>query len=161
LDSWSSVRTSSEDDILIPGSISKQRLLVVSAKGAEALQLRARGIGAYLGSTKESLHDLAYTLGVRREHLSHRGYLVAKGQFTPDMADFQLSRESYAFSAITFAFTGQGAQWPGMGKQLITEFPSFREDIFRIDDILQKLEEAPRWKIQGKNWTPPDADIVC
>ncbi|GFF29324.1 lovastatin nonaketide synthase [Aspergillus udagawae] len=160
LDSWSSVRTCSEDELLVPGGISKQRLLVVSAKDAEALQLRARGIGAYLGNTKQSLHDLAYTLGVRREYLSHRGYLVTKDQFTPDIADFQLSRESCAFSALTFVFTGQGAQWPGMGKQLIAEFPSFREDIFRIDDILQKLEEAPRWKIQGKNWTPPEADII-
>jgi acyl transferase domain-containing protein len=161
LDSWSSVHTSSGDDSLIPDGTSKQRLLVVSAKGAEALQLRAREIQAYLGSTKQSVHDLAYTLGVRRVHLPHRGYVVAKTQPTPNIGDFRLSRENCAFSALTFAFTGQGAQWPGMGKQLMAEFPSFREDIFRIDDILRKLEEPPRWKIQGKDWTPSEANIVC
>jgi acyl transferase domain-containing protein len=47
-------------------------------------------------------------------------------------------------------FSGQGAQWPEMGKDLIQIDPRFREDIRAMDDILQSLNYPPDWKIDGK-----------
>ena len=45
--------------------------------------------------------------------------------------------------------TGQGAQWPGMSKELIVEFPSFRKSIQELDGVLQKLDERPTWTLMA------------
>ena len=37
-----------------------------------------------------------------------------------------------------------------MGKELILEYPSFRNDIESMDLSLQDLEHAPSWSIKGK-----------
>jgi acyl transferase domain-containing protein/NAD(P)-dependent dehydrogenase (short-subunit alcohol dehydrogenase family)/SAM-dependent methyltransferase len=46
-------------------------------------------------------------------------------------------------------FTGQGAQWPGMGKELLQRSPVFRKTIEECDAILQSLPagEAPSWSL--------------
>lgn len=49
-----------------------------------------------------------------------------------------------------FVFTGQGSQWPEMGKRLIQEVMIFRSCIRRLDQYLQSLTEGPEWSIEGK-----------
>ena len=49
---------------------------------------------------------------------------------------------------ITFVFTGQGAQWGGMGKELIEDFPSFDDDIRLMSRILQNLPNPPFWDLR-------------
>jgi len=49
---------------------------------------------------------------------------------------------------LTFVFTGQGAQWGGMGKELMSDFPSFRSDIRLLNDALRKLPDPPPWSIE-------------
>jgi len=51
---------------------------------------------------------------------------------------------------LVFVFTGQGAQWAEMGKQLIEEYPSFDEDIRAMDRILAGLPYPPPWTIKSK-----------
>ena len=46
---------------------------------------------------------------------------------------------------IGFVFTGQGAQWHAMGRQLIEQSQLFRKTLERCDAILQKLPDAPDW----------------
>jgi len=36
-----------------------------------------------------------------------------------------------------------------MGKELMLEYPSFLEDIRLMDRVLQELEHAPSWSIEG------------
>jgi acyl transferase domain-containing protein len=47
-------------------------------------------------------------------------------------------------------FSGQGAQWPGMGKELIENDDFFRKDISAMDAVLQRLEHPPNWTIVGE-----------
>jgi hypothetical protein len=37
-----------------------------------------------------------------------------------------------------------------MGKSLLTQFQSFRDDIRFLDDILQQLERPPCWSLEGE-----------
>lgn len=123
------------------------RLVVISAKCPESLQQRIQGIINYAKENPESLHDLAFTLSARREHLKHRSFAVAIPN-KPLEAKFQTGQ--MRSSKLIFVFTGQGAQWAGMGKDLIQQFDSFKEDIVEFDRQLQCLPNPPSWSLQGE-----------
>ena len=98
--------------------------------------------------------DLARTLGTRRSNLAERGFaLVGQKSLAEDLSFDKLQRtregKTYSTHPFAFVFTGQGAQWPQMGKELIEEFPSFRHTIQDLDAVLQKLPEKPSWTLQN------------
>jgi acyl transferase domain-containing protein len=128
-------------------------LLVVSTRSAESLKQRTRAIVDYANSDLGKLQDLAYTLGVRREHLSYRAFVVAKPNKLISETDFQTARDKAP--EVTLVFTGQGAQWPGMGRDLLDAFPSARRDIQRLDQALKNIPDAPAWSLEGRTSTPP------
>ncbi|KAI6827416.1 polyketide synthase [Hortaea werneckii] len=49
----------------------------------------------------------------------------------------------------TFVFTGQGAQWLHMGKELLHESPVFAKSIGRMDSVIHSLKHAPQWTLEG------------
>jgi acyl transferase domain-containing protein len=52
---------------------------------------------------------------------------------------------------LTYVFTGQGAQWAGMGRGLMKTFKSFRDSIQSLDIVLQGLKRPPSWSLEGKH----------
>ncbi|KAI9375916.1 hypothetical protein BJX61DRAFT_539371 [Aspergillus egyptiacus] len=123
------------------------RLLVVSANSDKSLRRRIDDIEAYLEKNPESLSDLAFTLGERREHLSHRAFMLAAEQ--PSRGSFNAGSTSCENPLeVTFVFTGQGAQWPAMGETLIETFEQFRNTIRLLDEALQRLSSPPAWSIE-------------
>ncbi|PKX89195.1 lovastatin nonaketide synthase [Aspergillus novofumigatus IBT 16806] len=44
-------------------------------------------------------------------------------------------------------FTGQGAQWATMGRELMTQCPLFRESLEKCESALRALPEAPSWSL--------------
>ncbi|PHH89840.1 hypothetical protein CDD83_5136 [Cordyceps sp. RAO-2017] len=124
------------------------RLLPVSANNDTSLQSRVRALQAYIHSRSAPLAGIAYTLGSRRQHLSHRTFVVARdGAGLPEFG--QLQKASPSAPCVAFVFTGQGEQWFGMGKELIHNSPSFEADIRSMDMALQSLHDPPSWSIQG------------
>ena len=88
--------------------------------------------------------DLAFTLGNRREHLPHGAFDVASllGSFTSSL----LYKPSETPN-IVMVFTGQGAQWPQMGRCMLQNFSNhvFRKRIQSLDGHLQNPSDAPEW----------------
>ncbi|KAL2844526.1 hypothetical protein BJY01DRAFT_248143 [Aspergillus pseudoustus] len=122
------------------------RLLVVSSRSAESLKQRIRTVADYANNDLTNLQDLAYTLGTRREHLSHRAFVVAKPNEPISETDFQTAPEKAP--ELKLVFTGQGAQWPGMGIDLLEAFSSARKDIQDLDEALRSLPDAPNWSLE-------------
>jgi acyl transferase domain-containing protein len=98
------------------------------------------------------LPDVAYTLNSRRTKFPSRGFTIATdGQEAAafDISSFKFGSANSRPVNIGFVFTGQGAQWPGMGVEALKEFPNFAETIDTLDDVLQSVSPAPNWTIRG------------
>ncbi|KAI1370878.1 hypothetical protein F4677DRAFT_464877 [Hypoxylon crocopeplum] len=92
------------------------------------------------------LTDLSHTLNLHRTKFSHRAFTVAReGREVEAFADAALQSGVAPKKDISigFLFTGQGAQWAGMGRVALREFPGVRETIQKLDRILGKLEPSP------------------
>lgn len=71
-------------------------------------------------------------------------------QAPPEALDETHIKHHQAYSLVTqsrlvFAFTGQGTQWPQMGRQLIKNLPSFRKSIDDTDEAMMSLPDGPDW----------------
>ncbi|KAF2014351.1 hypothetical protein BU24DRAFT_481793 [Aaosphaeria arxii CBS 175.79] len=87
-----------------------------------------------------SVEDLAYTLDSRRSHLRWRSYVsVASDDDLKRISSLaSMPAESKAKPPrIGFVFTGQGAQWFGMGRELMV-YPAFRASVKKSDMHLFK-----------------------
>ncbi|KAI3392455.1 hypothetical protein diail_5699 [Diaporthe ilicicola] len=106
---------------------SRKKLLLFSANHPESLKKVATNIEEYVRSHPDHVDDLAYTLAQRREHLKLRSYCI----IDDDTASFRVSPQfkSQSPRKAAFVFTGQGAQWLHMGKELMLEYPSFLETV--------------------------------
>lgn len=78
------------------------------------------------GRFEEYLNNLVYTLDSRRTALYYRSFAVVESMEDLQRLDAVVSPAPMATSkpALGFVFTGQGAQWPRMGRELIV-FPVF------------------------------------
>lgn len=87
---------------------------------------------SYLSAHPNSLGDMSYSLATRRELLSHRAFCVTTGE-----DPFEMSRTVKPVNEerprLVFVFTGQGAQWAQMGKELIEHETSFQSSIRALD----------------------------
>lgn len=83
----------------------------------------------------------------RREHLKYRAFAVSKGQ---ESVSFSSTEESFPSPPrLAFVFTGQGAQWTGMAKDLLSLSGCFCNSINKLDRALKSLPDPPVWKIIG------------
>lgn len=121
-------------------------LLLFSAKSAQSLEASVKKHSQYLEKHGEAcLTDLAYTLANRRAHFEHRTFAITDA--LEDLEAEPTTKISTDDKSLIFVFTGQGAQWAEMGKQLMDDFPSVRDDIVELDNILAECHTPPLWKI--------------
>ncbi|THC91949.1 hypothetical protein EYZ11_008604 [Aspergillus tanneri] len=57
---------------------------------------------------------------------------------------------------VGFVFTGQGAQWPEMGRDLLKFFAPAKEVIGHLDAVLQRLPDPPNWTLLDELTEPRD-----
>ncbi|KAL4954233.1 hypothetical protein BDW69DRAFT_183680 [Aspergillus filifer] len=87
------------------------------------------------------LHDLSYTLGLRRTHFSWRSFVVARSfddwAALPD--NFASAARSLTSPNLALVFSGQGAQWHAMGRELLLAYPTFHESICSAGIYLKSI----------------------
>ncbi|KAK6826532.1 hypothetical protein RU639_005411 [Aspergillus parasiticus] len=143
LDSASSVLRKTSPEARLASEPDAQ-LLVLSAKDKKSLDGQIDRITRHIEANTSCLNDLAFTLARRRDYLPYRAFAVTDKDGS--LPTFQKAQSTVP--CPVFVFTGQGAQWPTMGMDLLCRFPKFREDIHRMDKILTELREAPPWSIE-------------
>ena len=121
--------------------------MVLSSNRAESLRRSVEHVEKYIVSSPWKIDQVAYTLNRRRTHLPFRSYSVVSQD---GASTFSTPHKIDESPNICFVFTGQGAQWPGMAKELIESYPSFAQDVDLMDQILQSLEPKPGWSILGE-----------
>ncbi|XXX73393.1 SDR family NAD(P)-dependent oxidoreductase [Sorangium sp. So ce134] len=127
-------------------------VLPLSAKTAAGLVSLASAYGELLRDRARDAHlcDIAYTASVRRSHHEHRLAVVGRTReaLTEALEAFVrggphagIVRGKVSASArpkVVFVFSGQGSQWPGMGRKLLAEEPVFRRAMEACDALVRQ-----------------------
>ncbi|KAI1361343.1 putative polyketide synthase [Xylaria arbuscula] len=138
-----------DDDFLATEKeVSRPYVLALSANDDKSLKAYVESLRKHLLDPRVSVEidSLAYTLSERRSRHFHRGYVVTKSlSLQPD--SFTYGKKKSETPKIGFVFTGQGGQWPRMGRSLLSNFPIALETINRLDNVLQGLLHPPTWSL--------------
>ena len=135
-----------EAPLAAPTSASRPRqVLVLSAKSPAALDQASANLARHLRENPNlPLADVAHTLQIGRREFPHRRILIATD--AADAAQALESRDARRVftaeaadhaPAIVFLFPGQGAQHPGMLRELFETEPVFRDALNRCADLLR------------------------
>jgi 6-methylsalicylic acid synthase len=114
-----------------------------------------------------SLASIGNTLSRRRSHLAQRGAVIASsteelaaqlrtladGQASSDVVNARTNPGQA--SKVVWVFSGHGAQWSGMGRQLLRDEPVFGSTMDELEDVFrEEMGWTPREAITGDEpWT--------
>ncbi|KAM3497810.1 hypothetical protein MY10362_008850 [Beauveria mimosiformis] len=144
-----------DDDDL---SLGQPRILLLSGNDETSLRSNAKALRNHLTNpnVKVSLEDLSYTLSERRSHHFNRGYIITD-KISFDESALVIGKKSTSQPRVGYIFTGQGAQWPQMGNELLKAFPEARETLKELDRYLQTSSIAPSWSLIEEIAEPREA----
>ncbi|KAK2014996.1 beta-ketoacyl synthase domain-containing protein [Colletotrichum eremochloae] len=124
----------------------RPHLVAVSAKNGASLEGNLKSLLRFLQENEDiSLGQLSYTTTARRLHHQHRvmlhGSTVGEvcSQIEAALRDGTGMKRPKSTPKPIFCFTGQGAQYPGMGKELWDNFSLFRSEMSQLDKLGQTL----------------------
>ncbi|MGC1196080.1 MAG: type I polyketide synthase, partial [Geitlerinemataceae cyanobacterium] len=122
-------------------------LLTLSAKTETALQDLAQRYADYLDTHRDvNLGDIGFSANTGRHHFGHRLALVADSHenLRSQLQTFSSEPASHQGNPrkLGFLFTGQGAQYGNMGRQLYQTQPAFRKIFDRCADILKDYRDV-------------------
>ncbi|CAM5464252.1 Polyketide-type polyunsaturated fatty acid synthase PfaA OS=Streptomyces glaucescens OX=1907 GN=SGLAU_07210 PE=4 SV=1 [Streptomyces glaucescens] len=120
---------------------------ILSARSAEALREQAaRLVSRVEGDAGLSLANVGWSLATGRAALEHRAVVVGRDRdgLLAGLAD--VNAGSGSGGRVVFVFPGQGAQWAGMGVELLDSAPVFAE---RFAECAKALAEFVGWDAEA------------
>ncbi|GAA1300443.1 SDR family NAD(P)-dependent oxidoreductase [Saccharothrix xinjiangensis] len=141
--------------------------VVVSARTPQALAEAARNWADHLeGVATEDFYDTAFTADRRGKHERRAAVVAADPREAADalrtLAGGEPVRGGASATAVRrgrigFVFDGNGSQWAGMGRELLSADRAFRAEVVAVDEVLTPLlgwsaldelaePDAPRWR---------------
>ncbi|WP_186002492.1 type I polyketide synthase [Mycobacterium sp. KBS0706] len=134
------------------------RLFPFSSRSQESLTQYARKFAHWIeANPQEDLDDIGYTLSWRRDHLSVRAGIIAstKEELLAALQSMPTGTvsEHYATGPIlnnksrgvVFVFSGHGAQWDGMCRELLQNEPVFASELDSLEKVYrEELGYSPR-----------------
>lgn len=122
-------------------------ILLLSAKSKSALDSSGRRLSEFLKSNPDiNLGDAEYTLQTGRRHFKNRKALICsdanKAIEKLESVDEEHSSAGLfngTAKQVVFMFTGQGAQYPNMAKELYRKLPLFRDEVDKCCEIVKPV----------------------
>ncbi|KAI3002617.1 hypothetical protein CBS147346_5843 [Aspergillus niger] len=158
----------------------RPQLFVLSGNDEEAAKRLARNLVVYLEQhpgvfERRLIYDVAYTLGERRSHLPWRiAFPTASAIELAEALNGAAGVPQRAMlgvgssPTIAFAYTGQGAQWPRMGMELIETHSVFAATMDQAARTLEELgadfslfEELQRQAAESRVSQPQVSQVLC
>jgi acyl transferase domain-containing protein len=140
------------------------RLYIFSAKDRESCQRMASNVADHLLQQDDVVDEegfldrLAYTLGSRRSRFPwsivvSAGNLEELQQALNSGMHVAKRRHHDGMVRIGWVFTGQGAQWHAMGRELIDVYPVFQNALLECDQYIKEMGSG--WTIMGMLLSTP------
>jgi len=134
-------------------------ILKLSAKNTSALRSLVQRYEQHLSGRTANFADLSFTANAGRADLNHRLVIVAasredahvkladhlRGELREDI--FQGSVLDTAPPEVVFLFTGHGAQYAQMSRQLFETQPTYRAALTECAEILEHSLDVPLFEI--------------
>ncbi|KAH6950062.1 beta-ketoacyl synthase [Fusarium avenaceum] len=118
-------------------------VFALSAKSEKALQSAVDRHIDFLAESHAQLADICYTATSRRQYYDHRFSIAcsSKGDLLAKLQQLKATSPSPArkVTSTVFVFTGQGALYNGMGRELMSTYPPFKDIISSCDRVIKGL----------------------
>jgi acyl transferase domain-containing protein/ubiquinone/menaquinone biosynthesis C-methylase UbiE len=144
----SGVSFGDEMDTLMGEDSKKKKIVVLSTPDQAALPRLAKSHSDYLKTladsqdelTEDILDNLAFTYNCRRSYFQWRTAFVASSisELAEQLSDVSTPTRAGKPPGIFFCFTGQGAQWHAMGRELMI-YDVYRESIESAESYLSSI----------------------
>ncbi|GKT50532.1 prosolanapyrone synthase [Colletotrichum spaethianum] len=140
----------------------KKFLLPVTAHDEYSMSKSLVNMNQVLNSQIHDIHELLYTMVARRTRFSHRAMIPVEISREKEVAigEAVTGRATDRAPIVAFVFTGQGAQWPEMGRQLMDSYPSVRKTFKKLNLALSNLEQRPQWTLEEILLEPEETSRV-
>ncbi|MFC8047823.1 SDR family NAD(P)-dependent oxidoreductase, partial [Nocardia sp. NPDC057353] len=137
-----------------PADAARPHPLVLSSRSAAGLRMQAERLRAHLAARPEARPaEIGAALASTRTPLEYRGAVVAAahGEAVLGLAALAAGEPAAGVCAgealerpVAFVFPGQGAQWAGMGRELLGTDPVFTE---RLRECAAVLDPLTGWSL--------------